>query len=187
MITLGLEELSDSRLPLTLQTRIKDEMDIPRQRTIKVGTSTIGLISLDAALKRVSGQKLSDEEVADLLFDAVRRHNYIPPGSEKLYKDALLREYKQYDQSEDRGGSLTIRILGRPCVSCKKLKTMIIDILQEMQLAADMEDIQDLDEIWRYGVTRTPALIINGKIKSAGTHPPRSQVEQWIREATTQQ
>mgnify|MGYP001813807319 FL=1 len=60
---------------------------------------------------------------------------------------------------------------------------MLIDILQEKKVAADIEDVQDLDEIWRYGVTKTPALIINGKVKSAGIQPLRVQIEQWIEEA----
>ena len=60
---------------------------------------------------------------------------------------------------------------------------MLIDILQEKKVAADIEDVQDLDEIWRYGVTKTPALIINGEVKSAGIQPPRVQIEQWIEEA----
>ncbi|MEJ2270088.1 MAG: sulfatase-like hydrolase/transferase, partial [Desulfobulbaceae bacterium] len=42
---------------------------------------------------------------------------------------------------------------------------------------------EDLDEIWRYGVTKTPALIINGEVKSAGIQPLRVQIEQWIEEA----
>ncbi|KPJ98620.1 MAG: hypothetical protein AMJ60_07635 [Desulfobacterales bacterium SG8_35] len=78
---------------------------------------------------------------------------------------------------------MTIRVLGRPCVTCNKIKTMLIDILQEKNVAADIEDVQDLDEIWRYGVTKTPALIINGEVKSAGIHPPRVQMEKWIEEA----
>ncbi|KPK28307.1 MAG: hypothetical protein AMJ61_02885 [Desulfobacterales bacterium SG8_35_2] len=80
---------------------------------------------------------------------------------------------------------MTIRVLGRPCVTCNKLKVMLIDILQEKNVAADIEDVQDLDEIWRYGVTTTPALIINGEVKSAGIQPPRVKIEQWIDEAIT--
>ena len=50
-------------------------------------------------------------------------------------------------------------------------------------MAADIEDIQDLDEIWRHGVINTPTLIINGEVKSAGIQPPRVQLEKWIEEA----
>jgi hypothetical protein len=60
---------------------------------------------------------------------------------------------------------------------------MVIEVLQKLQLAADMEQINDLDEIWRHGVINTPALVINGQIKSSGRHPSPTEVEEWIREA----
>jgi hypothetical protein len=63
------------------------------------------------------------------------------------------------------------------------LNTLIFDILQELELAADIEQIHDLDEIWRLGVVMTPALLINGKVKSSGRMPSRSIVEEWLREA----
>ena len=129
-------------------------MDAPLQKTIRIGNATVGLLGLNVALAQLSG------------------------------KEALRREYRRYfNMEESVGQGLTIRVLGRPCVTCNKLKTMLIDILHEKGVAADIEDVQDLDEIWRYGVTKTPALIINGKVKSAGIQPPRVKIEQWIEEA----
>ena len=110
--------------------------------------------------------------------------NYIPKQAVEPYKEALREEYRRYHNlgsAENQG--LTIRVLGRPGVTCNKIKVMLIDILQEKKVAADIEDVQDLDEIWRYGVTKTPALIINGEVKSAGFQPPRVQIEKWIEEA----
>jgi hypothetical protein len=159
-------------------------MDTPHKRTIKIGRGTIGLVGLDIALQQLLQQdNIEDEAAADFLFAAISKQNYLPAGTVELYKLALLQEYRRFRNSTADDDTLTIRILGRPCVTCNKLKTLIIDILQEMNIAADIEDIQDLDEIWRYGVTKTPALIINNQIKSAGIQPPRHQVEQWLREA----
>jgi hypothetical protein len=159
-------------------------MDAPLQRTIRIGKVTVGLLGLDVALSQLSGKDISEDEAVRFLFEQVSRKNYIPEQAIKPYKEALLREYRQYYNLEksSRPG-LIIRVLGRPCVTCNKLKTMLIDILQEKKVAADIEDVQDLDEIWRYGVTKTPALIINGEVKSAGIQPPRVQIEQWIEEA----
>jgi hypothetical protein len=50
-----------------------------------------------------------------------------------------------------------------------------------MNIAADIEQIHDPDEIGRAGVLQTPALMINGKLKSSGLLPTRAQVEQLIR------
>lgn len=162
----------------------KHFMDTPYKRTIKIGSATVGLVGLDVALHQLRQQgDMDDEAAAAFLLAAISKDNYLPVGTEELYKQALLQEYKRCRNPTADNESLTIRILGRPCVTCNKLKTMVIDILQEMSIAADIEDIHDLDEIWRYGVTKTPALIINNQVKSAGIQPPRFQVEQWLREA----
>lgn len=163
-------------------------MDAPLQRTIRIGNVTVGLIGLDVALVQLSGKDISEDDAVRFLYEQVRLKNYIPEQAVKPYMEALRKEYRRYrnpDRSESQG--LTIRVLGRPCVTCNKIKTTLIDILQEKNIAADIEDVQDLDEIWRYGVTKTPALIINGELKSAGIHPPRIQLEQWIEEAANKE
>ena len=149
-------------------------MDTPLQRTIRIGNATVGLLGLDVALAQLAAKKISEDDAVKFLFEQVSQKNYIPEQAIKPYKEALRREYRRYfDLGEKTAGhGLTIRILGRPCVTCNKLKNMLIDILQEKNVAADIEDVQDLDEIWRYGVTKTPALIINGEVMSAGIQPP---------------
>ena len=159
-------------------------METLTQKTIRIGSATVGLLGLDMALVQLSGKDISEDEAVNFLYEQVSKKNYIPKQAEEPYKVALRKEYRRYlnlDNSESQG--ITIRVLGRPCVTCNKLKVMLIDILQEKNVAADVEDIQDLDEIWRYGITKTPALIINGVVKSAGIQPPRVQIEKWIDEA----
>jgi len=159
-------------------------MDSPLQRTIRIGNVIVGLIGLDIALVQLAGKQMTEDEAVEFLYSQVSKKNYIPKQAVAPYRDALRREYRRYfDLEKSASQGLTIRVLGRPCVTCNKLKVMLIDILQEKNVAADIEDVQDLDEIWRYGVTKTPALIINGEVKSAGIQPPRVQIEQWIDEA----
>ena len=159
-------------------------METLTQKTIKVGNVTVGLLGLDIALVQLSGKDISEDEAVNLLYEHVRQKNYIPKQAIEPYKEALRKEYRRYcklDTSKDEG--ISIKVLGRPCIVCNKLKLTLIDILQEKNVAADIEDIQDLDEIWRYGVINTPTLIINGEVKSAGIQPPRVQLEKWIDEA----
>jgi hypothetical protein len=159
-------------------------METLTQKTIKVGNVTVGLLGLEIALVQLSGKDISEDEAVNLLYEQVRQKNYIPKQAIEPYKEALRKEYRRYcklDTSKDEG--ISIKVLGRPCVVCNKLKLTLIDILQEKNVAADIEDIQDLDEIWRYGVINTPTLIINGEVKSAGIQPPRVQLEKWIDEA----
>ncbi|MDH3394128.1 MAG: thioredoxin family protein [Desulfobulbaceae bacterium] len=158
--------------------------DRPTQRTIKIGNATIGLIGFDVALNRILGDKDCDEETAlERLYAAISKENYIPAEAKEQYREALRREIrKQRGEKVERGPGLAIRILGPGCVSCNKLNTLVIEALQRLGIAADVEHVHELDEIWRYGVTQTPALIINEKVKSSGRMPTPTQVEEWLRE-----
>lgn len=158
--------------------------DQPLQRKIKIGNATIGLIGFDVALNRILRDKDCDENTAvDRLFAAVSKENYIPGGTTELYRQALRREIRKHRGGKvENGPGLNIRILGPGCVSCNKLNTLVIEALQRLKIAADVEHVNDLDEIWRYGVTQTPALVINEKVKSSGRMPTPAQIEDWLQE-----
>ncbi len=158
-------------------------MDAATSRTIRIGTANIGLIGLDLAINEAAKQNLSEAEAMDFLFQAIRKKNYIPPAMTEKYRLALFREYTRHlhgDQGEHE--ALVVRIFGPGCVSCNGLQTLLIEVLDEMNIAADIEQIHDPDEIGRAGILQTPALMLNGRLKSAGLLPTRAQVEQWIRE-----
>ncbi len=157
--------------------------DIPAPRTIKVGSASIGLIGLDPALNRAIADKLSEEAAVDFLFAEISRQNYVPATAEESYRTALLAEYqRRLGKRAADSGILTIRVLGSGCVTCNRLSAMLFEALQKFSLAADMEAVHDLDEIWRFGVTKTPALIINNRVKCAGRMPSLAEVEEWVQE-----
>ncbi|MDA8164230.1 MAG: thioredoxin family protein [Desulfobacteraceae bacterium] len=152
---------------------------------IKIGKAAVGLVGFDRALKEALDREIGEEEAVELLFRAVAAENYVPAGAAGLYREALRREYRR--QRGERGSGpqgLSIRILGPGCVSCNRLNTLVYDIMQRLGIAADIEMVHDLDEIWRYGVLSTPALVINGEVKCAGRMPAPAQVEEWLREAS---
>ncbi len=157
-------------------------MDAATQRFIRIGTVSIGLIGLDIALNSIAQQEVSESKAVDFLFAEISRQNYIPPGNTEKYRDALLTAYRKHCRLATEDEGLIIRIFGTGCVSCNSLQTLVIELLDRLKLAADIEQIYDPDEIGRAGVTRTPALMINGTIKSAGLMPTPAQVEQWIQE-----
>jgi len=158
--------------------------DIPAPRTIKIGATSIGLIGLEQAVNQALNRGLADEEAADFIFAALAKGNYIPPTAQQAYREAFRAEYQRRLRGESATASsgLTIRVLGTGCVTCNALSAMLFDALQKSGLSADMESVQDLDEIWRFGVTKTPALIINGKIKCAGRMPSPIEVHNWVKE-----
>jgi hypothetical protein len=158
-------------------------MDAATQRFIRIGTANIGLIGLDIALNTIAQQEVSETRAVDFLFSEISHQNYIPPGNTDKYKEALLKAYRKHCNIATEEEGLIIRIFGTGCVSCNSLQTLVIEILDRLKLAADIEQIHDSDEIGRAGVTMTPALMINGTLKSTGLMPTPAQVEQWIQEA----
>lgn len=159
-------------------------IDVPLQRTLRIGKVSVGLIGLDVALNRVlADSSIQDEAAAAQVYEAVAKQNYVPESAVTLYQNAIADEVKRLRQGKAHQNSeLVIRILGPGCVSCNNMQTLVIEIMAEMGVAADIFQIHDLDEIGRYGVLQTPALIINDHLKSAGRLPSRSQIEQWLRE-----
>ncbi|MCI5161433.1 MAG: thioredoxin family protein [Candidatus Electrothrix sp. AX5] len=158
-------------------------MDAATQRFIRIGTASIGLIGLDIALDTIARQEMSETEAVDFLFTEIKRQNYIAPGNEEKYREALLTAYRKHCNIATEEEGLVIRIFGTGCVSCNSLQTLVIETLDRLKLAADIEQIHDPDEIGRAGVTMTPALMINGTIKSTGLIPAPVQVEQWVQES----
>jgi len=157
--------------------------DIPAPRTIRIGTANVGLIGLDSTLNKTLSEQMQGETAVDFLFTSIARENYIPLTAEQIYREALHSEYLRRQGIEGSVPKiLTIRVLGSGCVTCNKLRTMLFETLQKFGLAADLESVHDPDEIGRFGVTKTPALIINSTVKCAGRMPSPAEVEDWLKE-----
>ena len=160
-------------------------MEAATTRTIRIGNANIGLIGLDIALNRAAAENMDEDQAVAFLFQEISRQNYVPAGTEAKYRAALRDTFRSHlGLAAETNGPLVIRIFGTGCVSCNNIQTQVIEVLHEMQLAADIEQIHDPDEIGRRGIMMTPALMINGEVKSGGKPPTVSQIEQWIKEAT---
>ena len=155
---------------------------------IRVGAFTVGIVGLSAALEEVSLQDLcTDDEVTEYLFEYLKSKNYIPPRAQEDYRLAFLREYKKYKGEpvamEEEQRTLKVRVLGPGCPNCDKLEHMVYQVMTAEGIAGDVEHVKDLNNIAAYGMVATPALVINGEVKSVGRLPRESQLRQWLREA----
>ncbi len=148
---------------------------------IKIKGMPIGLFGLELAVSTVKNQMekegLSINEAAERLLDILKKKNYIPDSRKDDYLKAL-RDLLSERPREGEG--IIIRILGPGCVGCNKLEKVVLEVLSEHNIPADIYHVTDKDEILRYDVTRTPALVINDEVKSAGKIPSKAQVEKWL-------
>jgi small redox-active disulfide protein 2 len=63
---------------------------------------------------------------------------------------------------------MEIKVLGTGCKKCKTLEENVKKALKAANLEASIEKVEDLKDIIEYGVMNTPALVINGEVKSTG-------------------
>ncbi len=63
---------------------------------------------------------------------------------------------------------MKIQILGTGCPKCRQLEANAREALAGTSLEARVEKVTDLDEIMNMGVMMTPALAVDGVVKSAG-------------------
>jgi len=77
---------------------------------------------------------------------------------------------------------MDIKILGSGCANCKKLYQMIQEVVEEKSIDGLIEKVEDFKDIMQYGVIRTPALVINGKVKVFGRVPTKNEIMQYIQE-----
>jgi small redox-active disulfide protein 2 len=77
---------------------------------------------------------------------------------------------------------MIIKILGMGCPNCKTLYKLTEEGAQELNIEATFEKVEDIKKIMAYGVMRTPALVINEKVKVFGRIPNKDEIKKYIAE-----
>ncbi len=68
-----------------------------------------------------------------------------------------------------RGGEqMNIEILGAGCAKCKTLEKNVRQAVHELGIQADIKKVEDITEIMKYGVMATPAIVVDGEVRSSG-------------------
>ena len=155
-------------------------------RLVFVGNTQIGLIGLKEIFEELKSQKEIPESVLkERLMGRAAEKNYIPDSIKEEYEKAIFREFKKFlgeKVEEDGRGFLEVVILGPGCYSCNKLEQDVMAVLSETGIQASLNHITDPGIMAQYGIIATPALIINGKVKSRGTVPTKTLIKKWLEE-----
>jgi small redox-active disulfide protein 2 len=75
---------------------------------------------------------------------------------------------------------MNVKVLGTGCAKCKKLYAEAEKAVIASGVAAEIEKVEKIDDIMKYGVMATPALVIDGEVKASGRIPPVSEIVSWI-------
>jgi hypothetical protein len=155
-------------------------------RLVLVGNTQVGLIGLKEIFEELKNQREKPESVLkEILVEKAARGNYIPDSIKGEYRKVLYKEFKKFlgeKVEEEKSEFLEVAILGPGCYSCNKLEQHVMAVLSESGILAALNHISDPKLMAQHGILPTPALIINGKVKSAGRVPSKSMIKKWLEE-----
>jgi len=75
---------------------------------------------------------------------------------------------------------MEIKVLGPGCVNCQKVEKLVRETVAEVGIVADIEKVTDTMKIVQYGVFGTPAVIVDGEVKSVGKIPKKEDILAWL-------
>lgn len=76
---------------------------------------------------------------------------------------------------------MDIKVLGPGCPKCKQTETIVREAVAESGVCANVEKVTDVMQIAQYGVFGTPAVVVDGQVKSVGKIPKKEDVISWIK------
>jgi small redox-active disulfide protein 2 len=75
---------------------------------------------------------------------------------------------------------MKVEILGPGCPRCMATQENVRKALQALRLEAEVAHVSDPREFARRGVMFTPAVVINGEVKSSGRIPQVEEIRTWL-------
>ncbi len=75
---------------------------------------------------------------------------------------------------------MEIKVLGPGCPKCQQTERIVAEAVADSGIVASVAKVTDVMEIAGYGVFGTPAIVVDGEIKSVGTIPTKEDVRGWI-------
>jgi len=75
---------------------------------------------------------------------------------------------------------MKIEILGTGCPRCKTLTANAETAVKELGIEAEIVKVTKLQDIMNYGVMLTPALVVDGKVRSAGKVLPAEEIKRLL-------
>ncbi len=75
---------------------------------------------------------------------------------------------------------MEIKVFGPGCARCSETYALMQEVAETKGNGISVQKISDPKEMMLAGVMSTPAVVINGVIRSSGRVPDREEVAAWI-------
>ena len=76
---------------------------------------------------------------------------------------------------------MEIKVLGPGCAKCQQTERTVQEAVAEAGVSANIEKVTDVMEIASYGVFGTPAVVVDGEVKSVGKIPTKDEIKGWLK------
>lgn len=76
---------------------------------------------------------------------------------------------------------MEIKVLGPGCPKCGQTEKIVREVVAEAGVEATVEKITDVMQIMTYRVMSTPAIVVDGQIRSVGKVPKKEEILGWIK------
>jgi small redox-active disulfide protein 2 len=74
-----------------------------------------------------------------------------------------------------------IQILGTGCPKCKKLAECAEQAAKELGIEFELEKVTQIKDIMKFGVMTTPAMVVDGTVKSVGKALTIEQLKEMLK------
>ena len=75
---------------------------------------------------------------------------------------------------------MVCKILGGGCSNCNRLEMNTKKALENLGIDAEVQKVTDMKDILVYGVMKTPALVVDEKVKVMGRVPKVKEIEKYL-------
>lgn len=73
-----------------------------------------------------------------------------------------------------------IKILSSACKCGHKSAEQIVEMIKNMNTNAEVNIIDDMMEIVKYGIMTTPAIVVDEKVVHIGSIPNEEELKNWL-------
>lgn len=80
------------------------------------------------------------------------------------------------------GEIMNIKVVGPGCKSCKDLYALTKDVVSKLDTGIIVDHVDDVMQMVSYGISKSPALVINEKVVSQGKKLKAEEISKIISE-----
>lgn len=73
-----------------------------------------------------------------------------------------------------------IKVLGPGCTKCKTIYNNVLEAIKQTGIEAEVEKIEDLEEMMKYNVLTTPVLMIDGVALVKGRVADANEIKAFL-------